>query len=174
MQALTRTRNTDLPSFLLPSVMPTPPDFSKPSYACDRGRPAEVVKLAEAGDAAALRGYGIRVFYTGAQAIDTGIGRSSRLRRSGPPARRPNRRSNQPRRVAPRGPGRRRLRPPFAPRRKSPSRPLPASRPGTMRLSRTRTTAFLRHPPASPADLAGISKTLAFADRCDRPGSAMA
>jgi len=50
--------------------MPTPPDFSKPSYACDRGRLAELVKLAEAGDAAGLRGYGIRVFYSGAQALD--------------------------------------------------------------------------------------------------------
>ncbi len=50
--------------------MPTPPDFSKPSYACDRGRLAELVRLAEAGDAAGLRAYGIRVFYTGAQALD--------------------------------------------------------------------------------------------------------
>ena len=51
-------------------VMPTPPDFSKPSYACDRGRLAELVKLAEAGDAAGLRAYGIHVFYTAAQQLD--------------------------------------------------------------------------------------------------------
>jgi hypothetical protein len=46
--------------------MPTPPDFSKTSYACDRGKLAKLVKLADAGDAAGLRAYGIRVFYTGA------------------------------------------------------------------------------------------------------------
>ena len=51
-------------------VMPIPPDFSKPSYAPDRKRLAELVALAEAGDAASLRAYGIRVFYTGAQALD--------------------------------------------------------------------------------------------------------
>jgi hypothetical protein len=51
-------------------VMPAAPDFSKPSYACDRGRLAELVKLAEAGDVAGLRAYGIRVFYSGAQALD--------------------------------------------------------------------------------------------------------
>ena len=50
-------------------VMPTPPDFSKPSHVCDRGRLAELVKLAEGGDAAGLRAYAIRVFYTGAQAL---------------------------------------------------------------------------------------------------------
>ncbi|MGA8651262.1 MAG: hypothetical protein WB677_11665, partial [Xanthobacteraceae bacterium] len=41
-----------------------------PSYECDRGRLAELVALAEAGDAAGLRGYAIRVFYSGAQALD--------------------------------------------------------------------------------------------------------
>jgi hypothetical protein len=46
--------------------MPTPPDFSKTSYACDRGKLVKLVKLADAGDAAGLRAYGIRVFYTGA------------------------------------------------------------------------------------------------------------
>jgi hypothetical protein len=51
-------------------VMPIPPDFSKPSYAPDRKRLAELVALAEAGDAASLRANGIRVFYTGAQALD--------------------------------------------------------------------------------------------------------
>jgi hypothetical protein len=50
--------------------MPTPPDFSKPSCACDRGRLADLVKLAKAGDVAALKAYGIRVFYSGAQALD--------------------------------------------------------------------------------------------------------
>ncbi len=51
-------------------VMPTPPDFSKPSYECDRGRLAALVALAEAGDVAGLRAFGIRVFYSGAQALD--------------------------------------------------------------------------------------------------------
>ena len=51
-------------------VMPTAPDFSKPSYACDRGRLAELVALADAGDVAGLRAYGIKVFYSGAQALD--------------------------------------------------------------------------------------------------------
>ena len=50
--------------------MPTPPDFSKPSYAPDRKRLQALSDLAEAGDAAALRAYAIRVFYTGAQALD--------------------------------------------------------------------------------------------------------
>ncbi len=49
---------------------PTPPDFSKPSYARDRKRLAELVALAEACGAAGLRAYAIRVFYTGAQALD--------------------------------------------------------------------------------------------------------
>jgi hypothetical protein len=44
---------------------PTPPDFSKPSYARDRKRLAELVALAEACGAAGLRAYAIRVFYTG-------------------------------------------------------------------------------------------------------------
>jgi hypothetical protein len=43
-------------------VMPVPPDFSKSSYDCDRGRLVELVPLAEAG----LRAYG----NTGAQALD--------------------------------------------------------------------------------------------------------
>ena len=50
--------------------MPTPPDFSKPSYAPDRKRLAELVAMAEAGDAAGLRAYGIRVSHTGAQELD--------------------------------------------------------------------------------------------------------
>ena len=40
-----------------------PPACRSPSFA-------ELVKLAEAGDIAGLRAYGIRVFYTGAQALD--------------------------------------------------------------------------------------------------------
>jgi hypothetical protein len=51
-------------------VMPTAPGFSKPSYACDRGRLAELVALAEAGEVAGRRTYGIKVFYSGAQALD--------------------------------------------------------------------------------------------------------
>ena len=51
-------------------TLPTAPDFSKPSYAPDRKRLAELVKLMDAGDAAGLRAYAIRVFYSGAQALD--------------------------------------------------------------------------------------------------------
>jgi hypothetical protein len=43
-------------------VMPVPPDFSKPSYDCDRGRLVELVPLAEVG----VRAYGS----TRAQALD--------------------------------------------------------------------------------------------------------
>jgi hypothetical protein len=35
--------------------MPTPPDFSKPSYVCDRGKLVELVKLGEAGDVGPAR-----------------------------------------------------------------------------------------------------------------------
>jgi hypothetical protein len=48
-------------------VMPTPPDFSKRSYACDPGSLAELIALVEAGDPKALRSYVVRVFYNGAQ-----------------------------------------------------------------------------------------------------------
>jgi hypothetical protein len=51
-------------------VMPTPPDFSKPSYAPDRKRLAELAALAEAGDVAALRGYWIKTYYTAAIEMD--------------------------------------------------------------------------------------------------------
>ncbi len=50
--------------------MPTPPDFSKPSYAPDRKRLAELVALAEAGDAAGLRAYSVRVYYSAALELD--------------------------------------------------------------------------------------------------------
>jgi hypothetical protein len=51
-------------------VMPTPPDFSKPSYAPNRKRLAELVALAETGDAAALRAYAIKTYYTSAVELD--------------------------------------------------------------------------------------------------------
>jgi len=50
--------------------MPSPPDFSKPSYAPDRKRLAELVALAEAGDAAGLRAYSVRVYYSAALELD--------------------------------------------------------------------------------------------------------
>jgi len=50
--------------------MPTPPDFSKPSYAPDRKRLAELVALAEAGDIAALRAHAIKVYFSASLELD--------------------------------------------------------------------------------------------------------
>jgi hypothetical protein len=50
--------------------LPVPPDFSKPTYAPDRKRLAELTALVEAGDAKALRAYAIKVYYSAALALD--------------------------------------------------------------------------------------------------------
>jgi hypothetical protein len=51
-------------------VMPTPPNFSAASYKPDRPRLAKLIEMAEAGDAKALRGYSIKVYYSAALALD--------------------------------------------------------------------------------------------------------
>ena len=51
-------------------IMPTPPDFSKPSYASDRGRLLQLVRLAEEGDIDSLRAYAIKTYYSAAIELD--------------------------------------------------------------------------------------------------------
>ena len=51
-------------------VMPQPPDFSKPSYASDRGRLLQLVRLAEEGDIESLRAYAIKTYYSASIELD--------------------------------------------------------------------------------------------------------
>jgi len=55
-------KNSELYMRAATGEMPTPPDFSSASYAPDRKRLQELVDLADAGDAAALRAYAIKVY----------------------------------------------------------------------------------------------------------------
>ena len=64
-------KNAELYMRAATGEMPTPPDFtSASSYAPDRKRLQELVDLADAGDAAALRAYAIKVYYSAALEMD--------------------------------------------------------------------------------------------------------
>jgi len=63
-------KNADLYMRAATGEMPTPPDFSPASYAPDRKRLAELVKLAEVGDAAGLRAFAIKTYYSAALQMD--------------------------------------------------------------------------------------------------------
>jgi len=63
-------KNSELYMRAATGEMPTPPDFSSASYAPDKKRLQELVDLADAGDAAALRAYAIKVYYSAALEMD--------------------------------------------------------------------------------------------------------
>ena len=63
-------KNAELYMRAATGEMPTPPDFSSASYAPDKKRLQELVDLADAGDAAALRAYAIKVYYSAALEMD--------------------------------------------------------------------------------------------------------